>query len=323
VRRLAAVGFACTLVVLTACGGSGDGGSGAADGEAIREKIDPERVGPQGRVAQFVVQCTLSHAEYDDPIVYPDDPGMSHLHTFFGNRLVDADPDYGRVAGADTSCEQRKDTASYWAPALLDATGQMVEPLGVTAYYRPGFGVDPATVEPYPAGLMLIAGDRTSTEPQSTSIISWSCGTSAIRENTPRQCPISETLRLLVNFPDCWDGEHLGPEAAGAVTTATEDPTSSMGSMPHGHTGGAGAGVDVTPFSTYSESGSCPSSHPVPIPMLQLAIDYPPVDPEELSLASGSITTAHADFWNVWDQAKLEQEVELCLNADRVCGVTS
>ena len=51
-----------------------------------------------------------------------------------------------------TSCEQRKDTASYWAPALLDATGQMVEPVGMTAYYRPGFGVDPATVEPYPAG---------------------------------------------------------------------------------------------------------------------------------------------------------------------------
>ena len=80
--------------------------------------------------------------------------------------------------------------------------------------------------------------------------------------------------------------------------------------------------ADVTPFSTYSESGSCPSSHPVPIPMLQLAIDYPPVDPEELSLASGAITTAHADFWNVWNQAKLEQEVELCLNANRVCGVT-
>ena len=56
--------------------------------------------------------------------------------------------------------------------------------------------------------------------------------------------------------------------------------------------------------------------------MLQLAIDYPPVDPAQLSLASGAITTAHADFWNVWDQDKLEQEVELCLNADRVCGVT-
>ena len=44
--------------------------------------------------------------------------------------------------------------------------------------------------------------------------------------------------------------------------------------------------------------------------------------PYDVSLVEGSITTAHADFWNVWDQDKLEQEVELCLNADRVCGVT-
>ena len=317
-RRIAVAGLAFALVLATGCGGS-DRESAGVDGSpdatsARREAVDPERVGPQGRVAQFVVQCTLSHTEYDDPIVYPDQPGMSHLHTFFGNEMVDADPDYERVEGAETSCEQRKDTASYWAPALLDVDGRVVEPEGVTAYYRPGFAVDPATVQPYPAGLMLVAGDRMSEEPQSTSIISWSCGTSAVRADAPLQCPSTETLRLLVNFPDCWDGEHLGPEAA---VEATSQPTADD-EQHAGH----GDGVDVTPFSTYSESGICPSTHPVPIPMLQLAIDYPPVDPTDLSLASGSITTAHADFWNVWDQEKLEQEVELCLNADRVCGVT-
>jgi len=315
--RLVVVGLAAAFLIGSACGDSGGDATGTnADGGAgptAREAVDPQRIGPQGRVAQFVVQCTLSHAAYDDPIVHPGQPGMSHLHTFFGNEQVDADPDYGRVSGAPTSCEQRLDTASYWAPALLDASGHVVEPVGMTAYYRPGFGADPATVEPYPAGLMLVAGDRTSTEPQSTEIVSWSCGSSAVRANAPMQCPASETLRLLVNFADCWDGEHLGPEAATAATA----PSTPAGAG-HVHADGA----DVTPFSTYSVGGSCPSSHPVPIPMLQLAIDYPPVDPSDLSLASGSITTAHADFWNVWDQAKLEQEVELCLNADRVCGVT-
>ncbi len=314
-RRL--VGLVAALVLGSACGGSGGGDGGAGPvgsaGSTVREAVDPERIGPQGRVAQFVVQCTLSHEAYDDPIVYPDQPGMSHLHAFFGNEMVDADPDYDRVSGAATSCEQRQDTASYWAPALLDGAGQAVEPVSMTAYYRPGFGVDPATVEPYPAGLMLVAGDRTAAEPQSTDIVSWSCGSSSVRADAPMRCPATETLRLLVNFADCWDGEHLGPEAATAVTRPPTAPGDD-----HVHDGGA----DVTPFSAYSEDGSCPSTHPVPIPMLQLAIDYPPVDPSELSLASGSITTAHADFWNVWDQAKLEQEVELCLNADRVCGVT-
>ncbi len=55
---------------------------------------------------------------------------------------------------------------------------------------------------------------------------------------------------------------------------------------------------------------------------MTVAVDYPPVDPDGLSLASGSIITGHADFWNVWDQDKLEREVALCLNRDVVCGVT-
>jgi hypothetical protein len=32
--------------------------------------------------------------------------------------------------------------------------------------------------------------------------------------------------------------------------------------------------------------------------------------------------TGHADFWNVWDQEKLEEEVALCLNLDLVCGIS-
>ena len=35
--------------------------------------------------------------------------------------------------------------------------------------------------------------------------------------------------------------------------------------------------------------------------------------PGGLSLSSGSVSSAHADFWNTWDQHKLETEVELCV----------
>jgi hypothetical protein len=54
-----------------------------------------------------------------------------------------------------------------------------------------------------------------------------------------------------------------------------------------------------------------------------MAIDFPAVAPEGLSLSSGSIDSAHADFWNTWDQDKLEREVALCLNRDLVCGLSS
>ncbi len=58
---------------------------------------------------------------------------------------------------------------------------------------------------------------------------------------------------------------------------------------------------------------------------LQLAVDYAPVAPTELdalALSSGDILTGHADFWNVWDQRKLEREVAACINRDLPCGIS-
>lgn len=294
-RRSRVVSAFAALVVLAACGGSDDGLSDV-------EERDPLRSGPQGNVAQFIVECELSHFAFDDPIVLPDMPGESHLHQFFGNVDITSDPTYESVADAETSCAQPRDTASYWAPALLDGSGVVIEPLEMTAYYRPGPGIDPTTVEAYPASLMMVAGDSKSVSAQSTSVIAWGCGTGSRREAAPPDCrgatdlaqgAVNDgtSLRLWITFPDCWDGERLT-------------------------TGGAAGHV------RYSAGGVCPGSHPVPIPQLQMAIDYPAVDPTGLSLASGDIVTAHADFWNVWDQRKLEDEVRFCLNRDLVCGVS-
>lgn len=251
---------------------------------------DREQRGPQGEVAQFVVECAPSHAAFDDPIVHPDTAGMSHLHQFFGNANVGADSDYDELVGAPTSCDQPLDTASYWAPALLGETGAAIEPIGLTAYYRPGPGIDPADVVAYPAGLELVAGDAMATGPQPLGIVAWSCGSGPDRSVRPPVCPPTTTLRLLVTFPDCWDGEHVD-------------------------------WIVGAPTAVYSDAG-CPEDYPVEVPQLTVAIDYPAVDPVGLSLASGSIITGHADFWNVWDQDKLESEVALCLNRDVVCGVT-
>src|SRR6056297_3182445 len=146
-RRVAPLAL-LLLFAAVACGGSGDTASQRVDAGP-----DPLRVGPQGNLAQFVVECDLSHYAFDDPIVHPFDEGRSHLHQFFGNRDVGSAPDYEALLGADSSCEQPKDTASYWAPALLAADGNRVEALGMTAYYRPGNGVAPAEVVAYPPGL--------------------------------------------------------------------------------------------------------------------------------------------------------------------------
>ena len=106
-------------------------------------------LGPQGRVPQFKVECAWSHSAPDDPIVHPGAPGRSHLHDFFGNVATDADSSLTALLPEDTTCQNKLDTAAYWAPALLQ-DGAPVIPTGSVAYYRPGPGVDPESVGAYP-----------------------------------------------------------------------------------------------------------------------------------------------------------------------------
>lgn len=281
--RVWGFGVIAAALIVGACGGS------AQEPAAVGDP-DPDRVGPQGRVAQFIVQCQVSHIGFDDPIVLPWQPGKSHQHQFFGNTATDSNPGYERAVGADTSCDQRLDTASYWSPTLLDDTGARVASTGLTAYYRPGDGVAPADVVAYPPGFMMIAGSAAADEPQGQDVIAWGCGSGAQREDRPPRCPDETGLRLWITFPDCWDSSRLTAFGSGAHVR-------------------------------YSDGG-CPGTHPVALPQLLMAIDYPSVDPEELALSSGPIDSAHADFWNTWDQGKLEREVALCLNRDLVCGVS-
>lgn len=270
-------------LVLTGCGAEVASVSHGGD-------PDPGRIGPQGRVAQFIVRCEVSHIGFDDPIVLPGQPGASHQHQFFGNAETNSDPAYERMVGADTSCDQQLDSASYWSPTLLDGDGNRIDAQKLTAYYRPGSGVDPASVVAYPAGFMMVAGSSAADEPQGQDVIAWSCGSGALRADVPPACSPDTTLRLWITFPDCWDSTRL----------------TSFGSGAHVR---------------YSDGG-CPASHPVALPQLQMAIDFPPVDPDGLALSSGPIHSAHADFWNTWDQDKLEREVAGCLNRDLVCGVS-
>jgi hypothetical protein len=43
-------------------------------------------------------------------------------------------------------------------------------------------------------------------------------------------------------------------------------------------------------------------------------------DSSRITLSFGPYYTVHGDFWNAWDQAKLADLVERCLNASTDCG---
>jgi len=67
---------------------------------------------------QFRVSCPYSHSKTDDPIVFPGQPGASHLHDFFGNNSVDAFSDESSLRAATTTCSTSDDLSGYWEPAM-------------------------------------------------------------------------------------------------------------------------------------------------------------------------------------------------------------
>ena len=248
--------------------------------------------GPQGRVGQFVVHCPYSHSAPDDPIVHYGKPGAAHRHDFYGATGTDNRSTAANLLEGDTTCDKTVDTAGYWQPALIDH-GQVVTPTGISAYYRAAPGVDPTEVEAMPLGLALIAGDQTATVPQPGEATGWACGVSTTISDDPPDCPLGAPLHLTLTFQDCWDGQYLDSQ-------------------------------DHSSHVAYSADGECPDSHPVHLPQLTVSIAFPISGTgHELSLASGSIYSAHGDFLNGWQPKGMAREVDDCIHRGAVCDLGS
>ena len=251
-------------------------------------------------LGQFIVQCrgpVLSAP--DDPIVYPGVAGASHLHEFYGNKAINPSSTYETLLGKPTGCDHDQagdepgDTASYWHPTLF-VDGKRVAAPKSTFYYSSRSKKKPGTMQTWPAGLKAIAGNGKATAPQSTKVVYWGCGdgSSVSKVSTPPQCKSGDTgLTVHVIYPDCWDGKNLD----------APDHKSHM---------------------AYSnKSAVCPSSHPVSLPWLMQRFQwtkfYPA--PSAVTLSSGSPVTFHSDFFNSWDQPRLEQLMSFCINAGKKC----
>ena len=237
----------------------------------------------------FVSECKFVHFLPDDPIVYPGQPGKSHDHTFVGNISTDASSTLASLQAAGTTCQRPNDTAAYWMPTLI-VDGQPVKPLGATIYYRRDTR---ARVHAFPSGLEMIAGDSKATTPQSLKITFWNCGVlgDTAPSITPPACPAGrgQELRLHVNFPSCWDGKNLD----------SADHKSHM---------------------AYPTGRACPADHPVAVPAISLIYRYPISGDHDFALSSGGVYSAHADFFNAWNQNVLRTLVNVCLNGLRHCG---
>jgi hypothetical protein len=107
-------------------------------------------------------------------------------------------------------------------------------------------------------------------------------------------CPAGAVVDLSVNFPECWDGRRLdSPDHQAHMTFSVRRGDA--------------------PFS------SCPPSHPVAVPDVQLNLRYFTRGGPAMQLSSGPEYTAHADFFNAWDPGGLAALVRNCLNAGVSC----
>ncbi|CAI5465111.1 unnamed protein product [Closterium sp. Yama58-4] len=217
--------------------------------------LRPERV-PR---AQFRIRCNFSHALRDDPIVFPGQPGKSHLHDFLGSTITKADTtDARKLVGSKTTCGLKADSAAYWFPSMFmrtnqkDAKGQYIykhlKPNWTLFYYRTSVK-NPETIQPFPRGFRMITGNPFAGNKQANDManVEWWCGARGKHGNDfPHQkCPAGDQLIGKINFPVCWDGKNI-------------DSPDHRSHVVH------------IPLNT-----TCPSSHPVPLPRISIKVYYP------------------------------------------------
>jgi hypothetical protein len=255
----------------------------------------------------FRIVCAYSHMLFDDHIVFPAQPGVSHAHTFYGNTTTNGNStDMTLAASTSSTCAGGiANLSSYWVPSLIDIqTNTAIASVGSLWYYKGNYADDPtlAAVIPPPTGLRMIAGKSptaTTTDPEwiYDRKVRFFCGADGTpTETIPVGCgDIGQTLAFTLLFPECWDGVNL-------------DSPNHRSHM------------------AFSNGYTCPASHPVMIPTLGLNIYYPVAAESGVSrykLSSDTTgtpgLTAHADVHLMWDEDVAGTFTTFCVKARMDC----
>lgn len=238
-------------------------------------------------------ECDNTHEAPNDPIVFPGEPGASHMHTFFGNPSVDAHSTTKSLLAGGSRCDDTRNTSAYWFPQLRDGNGNKPDQWDRTrAYYMKG-AVD--KVQPMPQGLRMIAGDM---EPdREKGVLGFVCRPehNPGRNGMPSggrldtDCPDGSNLGVSIVFPNCWDGENL------------DSP-------------------DHRSHVRYDNDGRCPQGW-VPIPQMRISISTFH-DTWHGRWVTGGPGTGHADFFEAAPKG-LMREIVACLNDTGPCPADS
>lgn len=276
---------------------------------------------PELDVGAFRFICGAGQLLYDDPIVYPGQPGKSHLHQFYGNLSANAFSTYESLRkGGHSNCSDPRVNAvnrsGYWMPALLDGNGNVIQPDFVSIYYKRSpttdRGCQPPIVAkclPLPNGLRYIFGrDMLNLSAPPTGNFHFVCdgkgGNFATMAEALKDCPVGKHLAVVGEAPGCWDGKYL------------DSPN---------HRDHVAYQVD-----THNGYYACPTTHPYGIPGFSLAPAYRIEAGDDTSkwhfssdeMAPGQAygSTFHADWFGAWDDTVLEMWTNGCIQKKLSCA---
>ncbi len=283
---------------------------------AIPPSASPDVVGA------FRFICGAGQLLKDDPIVYPGQPGKSHLHQFYGNTEANAFSTFNslRTTGKSTCAYGNNpvNRSAYWTPAMLDGKGNVVQPDWEAVYYKRRPITDPKCSRtsgdpkaegdcvPIPNGIQFIFGwDPTNPNAPTNGTTYYNCdgpgATQGHYADIPTAqpfCPIGSQILATLDAPSCWDGKNLD----------TADHRSHLS------------------YPSYGSWGylKCDAAHPYVLPVFHLAIAYsikPGDDLSKWSLASDTMApgkprgyTLHGDYKEAWDENVKKIWTQNCVN---------
>jgi hypothetical protein len=287
-------------------------------------------------VGAFRFTCLAGQVSRDDPIVYPGQPGKSHLHQFFGNTATDANSTYQslRTTGGST-CTRSEGTSpqrsAYWTPAMLEGAGNVVKPDWMNTYYKQLPASDPKclqTLDPtvvgrcvtIPNGIRFILGYNMATMsggPTDTSsrdywAMGFDCNSkpvggesyTGVKHSIPEiiatgKCPAGAWLRVFLAFPQCWDGKNLD----------TPDHRSHIVMPPQ---------------------AICPGTHPYRVPEIAIQAFFSVDDnffagkwrlaSDEMMPGTVPGSTLHMDYWEAWSQPFKDLWQRNCIDGHLSCS---
>jgi hypothetical protein len=294
--------------------------AGLVEAAAVPPSAAPDVVGA------FRFLCSAGQVSYDDPIVYPGQPGKAHLHQFFGNLEANASSTYDSLRkSGESTCQNELNRSAYWMPAMLDGKGNVVRPDYVSVYYKRRPASDPFCTTAakgcvqLPRGLRYVFGwdqSRPSeAQPENQELISFKC----IQDWTPttasypdmvevmKACKPGQQLMAQIHSPDCWDGVHLdSPDHRSHVAQMVRDANTGQLSCPATHP------YNIAQFTlgvVYSiEAGDDPT-------LWQLASDH--MLPTNLRRPGASF---HSDWFGAWEDSILQRWHRGCIDRMLNCS---